>query len=194
MERKATIMKKLIAIVLVILSLTSLMIPALAGAETVQNVSMWVNCSNGKTLNVRDAASTAGHVLYRLECGTRVEIVKSMPAPKGWAYVEPEGYSNGGYVMTKFLVASQPGKYEITEREDNFRTVTPYTVTAKALSRRTDSSVGLRVQPNKTAREIRRLIAGDVLQVIARGKTWSQVIDLTTGQTGYMANDYMIRN
>ena len=186
-------MKKIIAIALVILSLVGLMIPALADAQPVQNVSMWVNCANGKTLNVRDSASTSGRILYRLECGTRVEIVNSMPAPKGWAYVEPEGYSNGGYVMTKFLVSKQPQKYEITEREDNFRTVTPYYVTAKALSRRTDSSVGLRVQPNKTAREIRRLIAGDMLQVIARGKTWSQVIDLTTGQTGYMANDYMVR-
>ena len=193
MERKAIPMKKLVAVTLVILSLVGLMIPAFAGAEYVQTTPMWVNCANGKTLNVRDYPSTSGSLLYRLECGTRVEIINTVPAPKGWAYVEPDGYSNGGYVMTKFLVSKQPQKYEITEREDNFRAVTPYYVTAKALSRRTDSSVGLRVQPNKTAREIRRLIAGDMLQVIARGKTWSQVIDLTTGQTGYMANDYMVR-
>ena len=37
------------------------------------------------------------------------------------------------------------------------------------------------------------LAAGDELQVIAVGRVWSRVIDLTTGQTGYMANDYMIR-
>ena len=185
-------MKKIIAIALVILSLVGLMIPALADAQPVQNVSMWVNCANGKTLNVRDSASTSGRILYRLECGTRVEIVNSMHAPKGWAYVEPEGYSNGGYVMTKFLVASKPGKYEITEREDNFRAVTPYFAMAKALNRRTENSVCLHTAPNKTARQIRRLTAGDQLQVIARGKTWSQVIDLTTGKTGYVANDYVV--
>ena len=185
-------MKKIIAIALVILSLVGLMIPAFAGAEYVQTTPMWVNCANGKTLNVRDYPSTSGSLLYRLECGTRVEIINTVPAPKGWAYVEPDGYSNGGYVMTKFLVASKPGKYEITEREDNFRAVTPYFAMAKALNRRTENSVCLHTAPNKTARQIRRLTAGDQLQVIARGKTWSQVIDLTTGKTGYVANDYVV--
>ncbi|MBQ6563411.1 MAG: SH3 domain-containing protein, partial [Clostridia bacterium] len=52
---------------------------------------------------------------------------------------------------------------------------------------------GLRVSPNKTAKSIRRLAAGDVLQVIATGKTWSKVVDPATGRTGYVANDYMVR-
>ena len=37
------------------------------------------------------------------------------------------------------------------------------------------------------------MIAGDTLQVIARGKTWSKVVDLTTGNTGYVANAYMVK-
>ena len=76
---------------------------------------------------------------------------------------------------------------------DDVRTVTPYTVEAKALNNKTQNSVGLRTSPNKTAKMIRRLAAGDQLQVIAVGKTWSKVIDLATGKTGYDANDYMIR-
>ena len=71
--------------------------------------------------------------------------------------------------------------------------MTPYTVKAKALNSRTEKSVGLRESPNKTAHAIRRLEAGDTLQVIARGKTWSRVLDPTTGKTGYVANDYMVK-
>ena len=79
------------------------------------------------------------------------------------------------------------------ERSDNFRVVAAYTVTAKALNAKTDRSVCLRTKPNKTASSLRRLTAGDKLQVIAVGKTWSKVMDLTTGKTGYVANDYIAR-
>ncbi len=181
-------MKKIVSIVLVILTLAALMIPAFAGAE---GTTKWDNCENGKRLNVRD--SVKGNLLYRIDCGTKVEIQTSVSTPKGWAYITVPGHARGGYVMTKFLVSSKPGKYEITERDDNFRSVTPYTVSAKAINKNSDRSVGLRVNPNKTARAIRRLTAGDALQVIARGKTWSKVVDLTTGNTGYVVNAYMVK-
>jgi len=64
---------------------------------------------------------------------------------------------------------------------------------AKALNAKTEKSVCLRTKPNKTASSLRRLAAGDKLQVIAVGKTWSKVKDLTTGKTGYVANDYIAR-
>ena len=170
-------MKKIVSIVLVILTLAALMIPVFAGAE---GTTKWVNCENGKRLNVRD--SVKGNLLYRIDCGTKVEIQTSVSTP-----------TRGGYVMTKFLVSSKPGKYEITERDDNFRSVTPYTVSAKAINNKSDRSVGLRVNPNKTAKAIRRLTAGDTLKVIAVGKTWSKVVDATTGRTGYVANAYVTR-
>ena len=64
-------------------------------------------------------------------------------------------------------------------------------VTAKALNSRTDRSVGLREKPTKACHSIRRLEAGDQLEVIARGSVWSQVVDMQTGRTGYVANDYI---
>ena len=69
--------------------------------------------------------------------------------------------------------------------------MTAFNVAAKALNGKTDRSVCLRVKPNKTSQSIRRLMAGDQLQVIAVGKTWDKVVDLTTGQTGYVASAYM---
>ena len=113
-------MKKVISIVLVMMTLVGLMIPVFAVAE---GTDKWVNCPDGKKLNVRETAG--GKLLYRLECGTRVEVQSSVSAPKGWAYIKVPGKVKGGYVMTKFLVSSKPGKYEITERDDNFVTVTP---------------------------------------------------------------------
>ena len=99
-----------------------------------------------------------------------------------------------GFVMTKFIQEAKPGKYEITEREDNFKSVTPYTVTAKALNKKSEKSVGLRVKPTKTSKAIRTLRAGDELEVLAKAKTWLQVRDLQTGKTGFVAADYVIRN
>ena len=69
--------------------------------------------------------------------------------------------------------------------------MTAFNVAAKALNGKTDRSVCLRVKPNKTSQSIRRLMAGDQLQVIAVGKTWDKVVDLITGQTGYVASAYM---
>lgn len=184
-------MKKLIGIVMVVLMMVGLMIPAISGAEQVaDNLEMWVNCADGKTLNVREAPSTKAKVLYRVDSGKKVEIIED--AGSGWAHV----YQNGkaaGYVMTKFLQAKKPGKYEVTERDDNFRTVESYKVTALARGKNTTESVGLRTKPNKTAKAIRRLAAGDALTVVAVGKTWSKVVDQTTGQTGYVANDYITK-
>ena len=190
-------MKKLVSIVTVILMVLGLMIPVFASAETTAAAApaavtyKWVNCDNGKTLNLREEASTKAKVITRIESGKKVEILNALGVPSGWTKVKFNGKT--GFVMTKFLVNAKPGKYEITERSDNFRAVTSYIVKAKALNQKTTRSVCLRVKPNKTAKSIRRLQAGDQLKVIAVGKTWSKVVDTNTGKTGYVANDYTIK-
>ena len=186
-------MKKILSIAIVVLMAIGLMIPVFASAETAApGQSLWVNCADGKRLNVREAPNKGSKLLYRVECGTKLEVVASSSTAKGWICVKASG-KPVGYVMSQFLQASKPGKYEITERSDNFRAVSAYTVTAKALNAQSDKSVCLRAKPNKTASSLRRLTAGDKLQVLAVGKTWSKVKDLTTGRTGYVANDYIAR-
>ena len=182
-------MKKLISVAIILVTVFALMIPAFASTEDIVGKDMWVNCANGKKLNLRDEPRNGSNVILRLENGTKVHVDYSC----GGGWVAVSDYHFSGYVKAEFLVASKPGKYEITERDDNFVTVTPYLVSAKAISAKSDRSVGLRVKPNKTANAIRRLTAGDELQVIARGTTWSKVIDLQTGRTGFVANDYIRR-
>ncbi len=184
-------MKKLMVIVMVVLMLVGLMIPVFSNAEQVgDNAEMWVNCEDGKRLNVREAPSVKAKILYRVDSGKKVEIVED--AGYGWAKVYQQGKAVG-YVKTQFLHAKKPGKYEITERDDNFRAVISYKVTALPRGKNTDQSVGLRTRPNKTAKSIRRLIAGDTLTVVAVGRTWSKVVDNSTGQTGFVANDYIAK-
>ena len=180
-------MKKLLSVLIVVMMAVGLMIPVFASAE-----DKWVNCENGKRLNLRAEPRKGATRLAQIDCGKQVEILNAHAA-NGWAYVRVTDTGKCGYVMTKFLVSAKPGKYEITERDDNFRSVNPYMVEAKARSKNSDDSVCLRVKPNKTSSAIRRLMAGDQLQVIAKGKTWSQVRDPMTGATGYVANDYMTR-
>ena len=182
-------MKKMISMIMILVTVLALMVPALASADTYAGKDMWVNCADGKRLNLRAEPRTGSEIILRLDCGTKVHV--DYYAGDGWVAVSDYRFS--GYVQAKFLVEKKPGKFEITEREDNFTSVTPYMVTAKALNGKTERSVGLRVKPNKTAKAVRRLNAGDRLQVIARGKTWSKVIDMQTGKTGYVANEYLKR-
>ena len=180
-------MKKLISIAIILVTVFALMIPVFSSATAEGEREMWINCADGKTLNLRAEPSKQAARIRRLECGTKLIVLSD--AGNGWLNVT-DG-KNNGYVMAKYLQDNKPGKYEITEREDHFTPVTPFTVTAKALNSKTERSVGLRTKPNKTSAEIRRLNAGDQLEVIARGATWSQVRDLKTGKTGYAANDYL---
>ena len=180
-------MKKIMSVLLILVTVFALMVPAFADNATGFGIDMWVNCADGYRLNVREQPDINAKQITRFDCGTKVRVLAD--AGNGWVYVTNEKVT--GYVMRKFLQSTQPGKYEITERSDHFVAVNPYTVYAKSLNAKTDNSVGLRVKPNKTSQAIRRLVAGDQLQVIARGKVWSQVMDPLTGRTGYVANDYV---
>ena len=180
-------MKKIMSVLMILVTVFALMVPAFADNATGLGIDMWVNCADGYRLNVREQPDINAKQITRFDCGTKVRVLAD--AGNGWVYVTNEKIT--GYVMRKFLQDSKPGKYEITERDDHFVAVTPYTVFAKALNAKTDNSVGLRVKPNKTSQAIRRLTAGDELEVVARGNVWSEVVDPVTGRTGFVANDYV---
>ena len=184
-------MKKLISVAIVLMMVLGLMVPAFSSAEEVIEY-MWANRADGRCINIHETADENSKILYRVDCGAKVELVPASFTVKGWTLVRKEGKA-AGYVKSKFLMEKKPGKYEYTEQEDSFSSVTAYTVTAVALNAKTDKSVCLREKPNKISESLRRLSAGDQLEVIAEGKTWSKVIDLSTGKTGYVANDYLSR-
>ena len=180
----------LLAIVLVALTA----IPAFAaGNEKIDTSLMnpaWVNTNDGRKLNVRQ--NPDGKVLKQLETGTQLYVDDFVQDGK-WAKVVLNDKKTTGYVMTKYIQEGKPGKYELTEREDNFKAVSNgRIVTAKALNNKSSKSVALRAKPTKSSKQIRRLTAGDQLKVLAEGKTWLKVQDLKTGKTGYVAKDYVV--
>lgn len=180
-------MKKILCAMTVLLVLFLALTPAFANTMDDNFEVMYVNCPNGKTLNLRDGPN--GKKIGSLENGTKVYISGGF-IEKGWVAVTTAS-GKSGVVKSEFLQSKKPGKYEITEREDNFIDVRkPYIVNAKPLNAKTDMSVGLRPKPNKTSKAIRRLQAGDQLLVLASGNVWLQVEDLETGRIGYVAEDY----
>lgn len=191
MKGSLHIMKKVISIILAIMTLVGLMIPVFASAAAAPavNTTMYVHCTDGKSLNVRNNPN--GAVVYRIANNTKVTVKTDVVCPAGWSYITANGKS--GYVMTKFLSTRKPTKYDYTENVNNFISVTPYTVRSLALKGHPEKSVGLRVSPNKCSQAIRRLAAGEELEVVAVGRLWSKVVDKATGRTGYVANDYMVK-
>ncbi|MDO5436477.1 MAG: SH3 domain-containing protein [Clostridia bacterium] len=187
-------MKKIIALIIALVTILCCAATMASASEYVggRDTSLlnpaWVNTQDGKRLNLR--ASVNGTILTRLDTGTKIWILDFVNGGE-WAEVMLQN-GKTGYVMTKFLQEGKPGKYDLTEREDNFVTIAnPYTVTAKALNNKTTQSVGLRTKASKSSKAIRRLNAGDKLTVLAVGNTWMKVKDVKTGKTGYVAKDYV---
>ena len=168
-------MKKVIGIVMVLMMVLGLMIPVFSSAESVKGHStMWVVCADGRRLNVRSAPAKDAKIIYRVENGDSLSIQDDEPVPSGWAMVR-KGNKDCGFVMTKFLKSSKPGKYDLNERSDDFKKVKSYTVIAKARNSKTEESVGLRVKPSKKSNAIRRLMAGDRIRKPARPDMWPTI-------------------
>ena len=96
-------MKKLMTIALVVMMLLGLMVPVFASAE---GGAKWVNCPNGKTLNLRVEPSKNAKVLKKLECGTKVELIPYSNPTAGWTCVRANG--KDGWVLPDFRSNSAP--------------------------------------------------------------------------------------
>ena len=58
-------MKKILSVAIVLMMLLGLMIPVFASADTAVG-TLWVNCADGKRLNVRQEPSKNAKLLYRV--------------------------------------------------------------------------------------------------------------------------------
>ena len=95
-------MKKLMSIAIILVTVFALMIPTFASAYEEIEKDMWVNCANGKKLNVREEPVMGSGIITRLECGTKVHVDYS--CGNGWVAVSDYHFS--GYVQASFLVSS----------------------------------------------------------------------------------------
>ena len=77
-------MKKILSIAIVVLMALGLMIPVFASAATADpGQTLFVNCADGRRLNVRQAPNKNAKMLYQVECGTKLEVLAGGEAAKG---------------------------------------------------------------------------------------------------------------
>lgn len=191
-------MKKSLIAVLSILLVALVCLPIVANAD----YYAYAKTGNGKPLNCRADQSMNAAILYTIPYGTRVLVKTSVPAKNGFVFAEPDGYSNGAYMRSGLLSRTPPGKFvpKPKEKPENINLFTtldePYFVTARAIKKGSNRSVGLRQQPVKQSKMYRRLSAGDELLVLAEGKKWLYVVDANTIDSnnptfGYVHGDYV---
>ena len=165
-------MKKVLGIVMVLMMAIGLMVPVFGSAESVAGHSaMYVYCSNGKRLNVREAPSLNAELLFRLENGQKVSILED--CGNGWAMVSCNGRS--GFAMTKFLQAKKPSG-----------TFKPFS--AKVYSPN-GKRVNLRVGANVNSDRIVQLEGSAAIRVIGAVGDWYKV--QWGNATGYMMKKFV---
>ena len=160
----------------------------------------YVKTGNGKGLNVRDNPN--GKVVGSLKYGTRVYV--DAFSDSEWALITYR-YDNGhgkndyaAYVSTRFLVRSNPGKFQGSSSSSAANTVkrtekavSPYTIVSRPS--RAAGWVNLRSTPSTEAKVLTRCYAGKTLTVVAEMNGWFKVVDPANGAIGYISSKYVSR-
>ena len=198
-------MKRFVSMMLVVLTLMlAVFVPAaaLAGEEgpNAHAGYYYVKTGNGKGLNVRDNPN--GKVVGSLKYGTRVYV--DAFSDSEWALITYR-YDNGhgkndyaAYVSTRFLVRSNPGKFQGSSSSSSANTVkrtekavSPYTIVSRPS--RTAGWVNLRKTPSTEAKVLTRCYAGKSLTVVAEMNGWFKVVDPANGAIGYISSKFVSR-
>ena len=160
----------------------------------------YVKTGNGKGLNVRDNPN--GKVVGSLKYGTRVYV--DAFSDSEWALITYR-YDNGhgkndyaAYVSTRFLVRSNPGKFQGSSSSSAANTVkrtekavSPYTIVSRPS--RAAGWVNLRSTPSTEAKVLTRCYAGKTLTVVAEMNGWFKVVDPANGAIGYISSKFVSR-
>ena len=203
-------MKRILSIVLAALMLSALIIPAaLADGAGVY----YVKTDNGRTLNVRKSPN--GEVIGQFAYGKRiyVETITS----SGWAqtYYGDYGDSVTAWVMARYLVTYDPGKYKapaktsptepaatasatdaakvLADMNAEFKTgkLAAKQFTVYARPSRASGWVNLRWAPSLEAERIATCPQGKALTVICETRNWYQVQDPETGMIGFISKKFV---
>ena len=197
--------RTLILMTVLVLALTA---SAAAFADT-----MWIKTGNGKPANARSAPSKDSDWVGEFPYGSMVYTMGTAPIN---GYTE---LSNGGgmWVLTKFLVSSQPAPYvpgtdsgssggrsvipsssdgngSLSAIYNEFkaaRWVTPYDVVT--WHNRSSGIINMRYAPSKNAPLVNSYKPGETLQVLCEMKDWYEVQDPDTGRIGFIRYDFLRR-
>ena len=198
-------MKRIIAILLVLMSALSLCAGALA--EEYQTKTMYVYTENGGTLNVRNEPRVKdGNVIGSLEFGAKVTVLLIPMVNADWTAIKySKGEDGVAFVMTRFLTATKPDKKPSNQSSDKERLnnleelnrqMSSYTSLDTSLiltvhTTRTSGWITFRTGPGIAADRIASFPDGYELTAIGETKDWYQAIDPESGKIGYIHKNFV---
>lgn len=175
-------MKRILSLICaVVLAMT-----ALTFAASADGMAAFVNCGNGKPLNIRSSMLThCNNRVASLEDGHAVTILS---VTGDWSYIQFVNPANGrtmkGYCQSRYLKSgSAPTSYE------TMTACNPTTVWVRPTS--PTGHVKMRSGATKQASVIARFPQGYALTMTAHGKSWALVYDPNSGNSGYMMLDFL---
>lgn len=157
--------------------------------------TMYVNTSNGKSLNIRDYPSKDGNIISSIPYGKAVDVDEDFVG-SSWVHVYLSGVD--AYCMSRYLTTYQPGpKPQPTKTAtptqsgglyDNFVSCY-YTAVVRPSS--PGGFVHLRWAPSKNQAIQRDYYNGSELVVISQNGTWCQVYDEVNEASGFMMVQFL---
>lgn len=128
--------------------------------------------SESTSLNMRTAANLSSTIMMEIPRGEMIIVTKEMG---DWCAVRFRGMN--GYCMTKYLTLGISGDEDVTVE----------TLTARVTTE--SGSLNLRKSASKSAKILATIPRNTVIDVLERGKTWSQV--KYNGKTGFVMNEFL---
>ena len=196
--------KKMIALILIVMSLIALFIPAsLAEKSPCDRYSvpftMYVKTASGGTLNVRNIPGTAGRsIIGKLDYGTAVTVLGVSKDDSAWVQIKYSKAKGGtAWVWAEYLSINAPIAAEIAEagiRHEmrSYKDVAQFTIAARP-SHPDTGWVNFRSAPSSSSGRITTLKNGQILTVIGETTDWYKAIDSVTGLTGYVSKAFVAR-
>ena len=197
-------LKKIIAILLVLMSAMTLCAGVLA--EEYETKTMYVYTENGGSLNVRSEPRVKeGNVIGTLQFGDKVTVILVPMAAADWVAIKySKGEEGVAFVMSRFLTAKKPDtskkdaddKKRLNDLEELNRqlgTLTPLEASLILTVRTTRTSgwITFRVGPGIASDRIASFPDGHELTAIGETKDWYQAIDPESGRIGYIHKNFV---
>ena len=163
----------------VVMALT--MLPLVGLADT----TAYVSAPNGKAVNARSSMLThCNNRVDSLPNGYKVSIISNNGT---WSYCSfthtTRGVTVKAYIQSRYLSGSSSAAITGVTTE-GMMIISPTTVTVNPSS--PTGYVNLRQAATKQSSVLARYYQGQTLTMTAKGSTWAQVYDPSTGRSGYM--------
>ncbi len=173
--------RKLIAILLAVLTAFSVMIPAIANAEA----DAWIKLEyKDGSLNLRSGPGKSYDSIGYVKNGDAVDIYfgdnQKDSEGEEWTHIKVERTGKVGYVKTKYL-SSDP----VSDSDSSSKKSATVYVSASG------GSLKLRKGPGTDYGVAGYVSHGDKITVQSEGSTWSKVKVNATGKVGYIKNKYI---